>query len=190
MTIARTVLAVALVAGIAGAASAQQQLTRNGIINTLARTEAVARSFDPAAVQREADRSAARGDSNGRNSTLTDMLARLPQISMEINFDRGSARILPRSYEAVGLIADALHTPQLMASRFAVVGHTDATGSAQFNLKLSKDRANAVMQALTTTFNVPANQLVAIGLGEEALEDPANPNAAVNRRVQLINIGE
>jgi outer membrane protein OmpA-like peptidoglycan-associated protein len=192
--IRHTLLAAGLLAGtfaLSVEARAQDQLTRNGIINSLVQTEATVARFDPMALQAEAERAAARGDAAGNaTGTLTESLAKLPQISVEINFDRGSARILPRSYRAVGLIADALHTPYLMNSRFAVVGHTDATGSNEFNLKLSKERAKAVMRALATTFNVPPRQLVAIGLGEEALQDPANPDSAVNRRVQLINIGE
>ena len=171
-------------------AAAQTQLTRNQIVQSLARSEGVAKQFDPIAVEREAQRAVARGDGGSGTQTLTESLARLPQLSVEINFDRGSARIRPESYRAVGLIADALHTPYLMGGRIAVVGHTDATGTREFNMKLSKQRARSVAQALSTTFNVPANRLVPIGLGEEALEDPANPNSGVNRRVQLINVGE
>lgn len=44
-------------------------------------------------------------------------------------------------------------------------------------------------EALVTTFRVPGEYLFAVGLGEEQLRDPANPDAAVNRRVQLINLG-
>lgn len=193
MTFRRFAIVTALAAAtsFSSVALAQDQLTRNQIVNSLIRTEATAVRFDPAAVQAEADRAAARGDTRGNaTNTLSESLARLSQISVQINFDRGSARIQPSSYRAVGLIADALHTPALMTSRFAVVGHTDSTGTRQFNLDLSKRRANAVMRALTTTFNVPSNQLVAIGLGQEALLDPGNPESGVNRRVQIINIGE
>ena len=42
---------------------------------------------------------------------------------------------------------------------------------------------------LTTTFGIPASRLRALGLGEEQLRDPQDPDAAINRRVQLINIG-
>ena len=90
----------------------------------------------------------------------------------------------------MGLIADAIHTPYLMGQRLVVVGHTDATGGRELNLRLSKERAASVMNALTTTFNVPPSQMVAIGLGEEQLQDPGNPDAAINRRVQIINLGQ
>jgi outer membrane protein OmpA-like peptidoglycan-associated protein len=186
------VLALAAALALPPEGLAQDQLTRNQIVNSLLRTEATAMQFDPAAVQAEADRAAARGDTRGNATPLLTeaLMRRLPQLSLQINFDRGSARIRPDSFHTVGLIADALHTPALMTSRFAIVGHTDSTGTRQYNLDLSKRRANAVMRALTTTFAVPARQLVAIGLGQESLLDRANPESGVNRRVQIINIGE
>ncbi len=170
-------------------ADAQTTLTRNQIVNSLYQTEGTVARLDPIALEREA---AVRAASGGDNATgpLSDNFRRLPQISMEINFDRGSARIKPESYHAVGLIADAIHTPYLMGQRLVVVGHTDATGGRELNLRLSKERAASVMNALTTTFNVPPSQMVAIGLGEEQLEDPGNPDAAINRRVQIINLGQ
>jgi len=170
-------------------ASAQNQLTRNQVIESLYRTEGTVAKLDPAALQAAADRAAASGGDNAPG-LLSDQLRSLPQISVEINFDRGSARIRPGSYEAVGLIADAIHSPYLMHQLIVVVGNTDATGTREFNLKLSKERAASVRDALTTTFAVPPAQLVAIGLGEEQLQDPANPDSGVNRRVQFINLGE
>ena len=182
-------LALAVVGTTAGEAEAQARLTRNQIVNSLVGTEAAVAALDPAALQAAAERAAARGGPDA-DAPLSQQLASIRQFNIEINFDLGSARIRPDSYHAVGLIADALHTPFLMGQRFVVVGHTDATGTRQGNLELSKRRAAAVRDALVTTFNVPAAQLVSIGLGEEQLQDPANPAAAVNRRVQLINLGE
>ena len=186
-----TVLALtvaAMAAGAATGASAQNQLTRNQIINSLQETTATVARLDPAAMQAAADRAAASGGDNAPGP-LFEHYASLPQISVQINFALNSARILPSSYEAVGLIADALHSPYLMHQLVVVVGNTDATGTREYNLKLSKERAASVRDALVTTFAVPAEQLVAIGLGEEQLQDPGNPDAAINRRVQLINLG-
>lgn len=120
---------------------------------------------------------------------LAEQLYKLPQFTIEINFEYNSAVIRPESYRAVGRIADALHHPTLLGYKFIVAGNTDASGSREYNLKLSQLRADAVVDALTTTFRVPANQVDAVGLGEEQLRDPAHPEAAVNRRVQLLNIG-
>ena len=41
------------------------------------------------------------------------------------------------------------------------------------------------MEMLVTTFRVPPDQLVALGVGEEQPADPANPDAAINRRVSF-----
>ena len=94
------------------------------------------------------------------------------------------------AYAGPDAIADALHHPLLARYKFLVVGHTDATGSADYNLKLSLQRAEAIRAALTTTFTVAPKRLFAVGVGEELPLDPGNPDAAINRRVQLINIGE
>lgn len=117
-------------------------------------------------------------------------LAKLTQLVVDIEFEYNSTAIVPSSYVNLGAIADALHHPLLAKYRFLVVGHTDATGKADYNLKLSLERANAITQALATTFAVSPKRLFAVGVGEEIPADPSHPDAAINRRVQLINIGE
>ncbi|MEX2201351.1 MAG: DUF4892 domain-containing protein, partial [Dongiaceae bacterium] len=60
-----------------------------------------------------------------------------------IAFDSGKARLTEESYPAIGEIADVLNrNPNL--SLF-VVGHTDNEGSYQYNLNLSRQRAEAVV---------------------------------------------
>jgi len=121
---------------------------------------------------------------------LTDRLNNLAQFTIAIQFDFGSARIRPDSFKAVGLMADALNHPYLQGYRFIIVGHTDAVGSRETNLKLSEQRANAVREALINPFQINPARLEAVGFGEEQLLNRAHPEAAENRRVQLINIGK
>ncbi|MFK8250172.1 OmpA family protein [Ancylobacter terrae] len=121
---------------------------------------------------------------------LSVQLDNLAQINVQIQFDLNSAMIKPESYRTIGSIADALHHPILMGYRFIVVGNTDATGTRERNLVLSQERADAIVQALTTTFGVNPASLESVGLGQEALQDTKNPDAAVNRRVQIFNIGK
>ena len=97
--------------------------------------------------------------------------------------------IEPSSYRNVGVIADALHYPRLLPYRFMVVGHSSATGGAEHNLKLSAERAKAIADALTTTFGVAPQRIYSLGVGQEWPIDAADPGAAANRRVQLINLG-
>ncbi len=90
----------------------------------------------------------------------------------------------------VGKGAAALPSWGQLANLTQLVVDIDATGKADYNLKLSLQRAEAIRAALTTTFTVAPKRLFAVGVGEELPLDPGNPDAAVNRRVQLINIGE
>ena len=120
---------------------------------------------------------------------LVSQLNNMAQITIAIAFDLNSARISPASFKAVGLMADALNSPYLQNYRFIVIGNTDARGNREYNLKLSQERADAIRDALISPFGISAARLQAVGLGEEQLLDPAHPDAAKNRRVQLINIG-
>ncbi|MEO1199252.1 MAG: OmpA family protein, partial [Pseudomonadota bacterium] len=102
---------------------------------------------------------------------LLENLEFLAKITVEVNFALDSDVIAPASWPTVGLIADALSHPVLLGTTFVVIGHTDATGTREYNLELSQRRADAVVEMLTTTFNVPAERLRSLGLGEEQLQD-------------------
>jgi OmpA-OmpF porin, OOP family len=117
-------------------------------------------------------------------------LDNLAQINVQIQFALNSAIIRPESYSTIGAIADALHHPLLGGYKFVVAGNTDASGDRNDNMKLSQARADAVAQALVSTFLVDPARIEAVGLGEEALQDSKNPDNPINRRVQVINIGK
>jgi len=120
---------------------------------------------------------------------LVDHLNNMAQITIAIAFEFNSALINPESFKAVGLMADALNSPYLQGYRFVIVGNTDAVGKREYNLRLSQERADAIREALINPFGINPARLEAVGLGEEQLLDPAHPDAAANRRVQLINVG-
>lgn len=166
--------------------SFSQELSDKQLARTLGRVEAAAPTIDIALLMEEAAASAGKGV-----AALPDWqnLAKLSQLIVEIDFENDSVAIEPKSYRTVGLIADALHHPNLRRYKFLVVGHTSSTGDAKHNLDLSQKRANAITEALSTTFAVAPDRLFAIGVGEEWPVDPANPKAADNRRVQLVNLG-
>jgi len=69
----------------------------------------------------------------------------------------------------------------------AVEGYTDKTGPADYNLELSKRRADAVVQYLVGERNVAFYQIRTIGLGEQQLVDQGNTKdaRAKNRRVEV-----
>lgn len=101
-----------------------------------------------------------------------------------IYFALNSARILPRSQPTLEAIADVLRArPALQVS---IEGHTDQTGSPEYNLQLSQERADAVMQSLVRS-GIDASRLQARGFGQTrpAVDDDHPDAAAKNRRVEF-----
>lgn len=110
-----------------------------------------------------------------------------PSLSLLIQFDFDSARVRPESQQALSNLAQALQSEALAASRFAVEGHTDAKGSADYNQRLSQRRAEAVRDYLGQQ-GVAAARLVPAGKGASELANPGEPFAAENRRVRIVNL--
>jgi outer membrane protein OmpA-like peptidoglycan-associated protein/cation transport regulator ChaB len=68
---------------------------------------------------------------------------------------------------------------------FLIEGHTDAVGSEEYNLKLSRERAAAIKKALTTYYVIPERNLKTVGYGERYLKIPTPEPEAENRRVSV-----
>jgi len=110
-----------------------------------------------------------------------------PSLSLLIQFDFNSAKVKPESQQALSNLAQALQSKELADSQFAVEGHTDAKGRADYNLKLSQQRADAV-RAFLASNGVADARLAAVGKGSGELANSADPLAAENRRVRIVNL--
>ena len=110
-----------------------------------------------------------------------------PSLSLLIQFDFNSARVRPESQQALANLSQALQSSELMGARFAIEGHTDAKGNADYNQRLSQQRAQAVKEVLTTR-GVEEARLQALGKGSSQLANTADPLAAENRRVRIVNL--
>ncbi len=108
---------------------------------------------------------------------------------VEVYFPYNSADLVPETRRKLDEIGAALNDRSLASSGFAIIGHTDATGSEAYNMNLSERRAAAVRNYLMRRASVDSSRLNHWGRGEEELKLPGNPHAAVNRRVQLVNAG-
>lgn len=104
-----------------------------------------------------------------------------------IQFEYDSAELTAPARGTLDRVASVLQQPVFVGSRFVIEGHTDASGSDDYNLLLSERRAQAVVRYLRQQ-GVSA-ELSARGMGESKPYDPANPTAAINRRVVVINLG-
>jgi outer membrane protein OmpA-like peptidoglycan-associated protein len=110
-----------------------------------------------------------------------------PSLSLLIQFDFNSTKVRPESQQALANLSQALQSTQLRESKFAVEGHTDAKGNADYNQKLSLARAQAVREYLKTQ-GVADKRLVAAGKGASDLANPGEPLAPENRRVRIVNL--
>jgi outer membrane protein OmpA-like peptidoglycan-associated protein len=123
-----------------------------------------------------------------RSARIRDMI---PRIDLDtVNFDFGSASIDESEVSKLQVVADAIERilKKNPAETFLIEGHTDAVGSAQSNLVLSDERAEAVATALTNVFAIPPENLTTQGYGEEFLKiDSDGPNRE-NRRVTIRRI--
>ena len=113
-----------------------------------------------------------------------------PKIDLEINFEYNSAVIGSKAMPQVTELGKALTSEDLKGRTFILAGFTDAKGSETYNQGLSERRADAVKQFLTEKYGIEAGNLVTVGYGLKQLKDPANPFAAENRRVQVVNAGD
>jgi outer membrane protein OmpA-like peptidoglycan-associated protein len=107
-------------------------------------------------------------------------------VVREIRFATNSAEILPESGTVLAEIARLLREdPKL---ELVIEGHTDNVGGGEFNLDLSRRRADAVKRWLADRGGVNEVRLATVGFG---LTRPVADNAteegrAQNRRVELL----
>lgn len=113
-----------------------------------------------------------------------------PTVRLPILFEFNSAKLRPEGQALLEKLGTALKTPELDTFRFAVEGHTDSVGSANYNTSLSERRANSVKQYLTER-GVPSERLESSGLGEArpVADNQTAEGRQRNRRVEIINLG-
>ena len=113
-----------------------------------------------------------------------------PSLDLQVNFEYASAKLTPDARIVLDSLGQALNDPALRDSRMRIAGHTDAKGADAYNLTLSRQRAQSVAEYLARQHGVDARRLSVEGFGRGQLLDPANPESAVNRRVQVVNLGK
>jgi outer membrane protein OmpA-like peptidoglycan-associated protein len=87
-------------------------------------------------------------------------------------------------------LAAVLKDPYMAGKVVRIEGHTDTTGSDEYNVLLSYRRAVAVQQYLRDHHGLLTERLPAMGKGKAELYDPSRPTDAVNRRVQFVNMSD
>lgn len=107
-----------------------------------------------------------------------------------ITFDTGSATVrasqVPYLANVAGGMLDVIDRNP--AAVFLIEGHTDAVGDDVYNLTLSDRRAETVARILVNAFEVPPENLVVEGYGEQYLKIDTEGDERRNRRVAIRNI--
>jgi outer membrane protein OmpA-like peptidoglycan-associated protein len=108
----------------------------------------------------------------------------LVNMKNDILFDTGSADLKPEAVTQLTQVGDIM--AKYADNRVRIEGHTDSTGSDDFNQKLSERRAASVQTVLVSR-GVQATQISVVGLGEaKPIADNATADGrAKNRRVEL-----
>ncbi len=108
-------------------------------------------------------------------------------INLAVQFDTDSSVIKPESYGLLNELGKALISDKLNNKRVLIAGHTDSDASKDYNLKLSKERAQSVKDYLTKNFPIAPERISTTGFGESVplVPNTNRYNKLLNRRVQV-----
>ncbi len=179
-------IAAAPLAGAQSAAPSTQELIEQLQPAPATRSFGARRSFKVVPAELAPSAASAASDANTPPAPPAPPAPR-PSVSLSIEFDFDSAQVRADSLPVLRNLAQALQSPALLPARFLVEGHTDASGRASYNLRLSAQRAEAVRDWLASQ-GVARERLSAVGKGATEPALPAQPDAAANRRVRVVNL--
>jgi len=103
-----------------------------------------------------------------------------------IHFDLNKSDVKTESEPTLKEIAKLLR--QNPGLKLYIVGHTDYIGDVNYNMKLSRARAEAVVKVLVTKYGISSNRLIPYGVGPLApvASNKTEEGRALNRRVELV----
>lgn len=136
---------------------------------------------------RPSNPSARAGKAKQSRSAVKAAVAKQGGVDLALTFGYNSDKLTPAAQVRAKSIAHALNDARLAAMRFRIEGHTDASGSAAYNLALSERRANTVADFLVRE-GVSRDRLEVEGYGFQRLLSGVPPKSAQNRRVQAVRL--
>jgi OOP family OmpA-OmpF porin len=107
-------------------------------------------------------------------------------IRLGVEFDFDKAVVKPQYMEDIKKVGDFMKAhPNLNAT---IEGHTDSMGTAQYNLKLSEKRAEAVKKILIEQENIDPERITTVGYGltKPIASNDTEEGRQLNRRVQAV----
>ena len=123
---------------------------------------------------------------------VREVLVEEGRVSMSGGFfEHDSADLTETSDQVLFKLASSMGLHPNM--RIAIVGHTDSTGDFNYNVDLSRRRAEAVRNALLgEPYNVAPERMVALGAGSisPVASNLSEEGRALNRRVEFVLLDE
>jgi OOP family OmpA-OmpF porin len=104
----------------------------------------------------------------------------------DLDFDAGDVSLNGGSYESISKLGNFLN--ENAATRVALVGHTDAVGSTERNLEVSRLRAEEVRDRLISGFGIDGSRIEAAGVGywSPIASNLTAEGRNMNRRVEAV----
>ena len=118
--------------------------------------------------------------------TETATLAKMPDslgINIRIEFAFDSSALNDTQKPKLSTLCNAMKASDIQL--FRIIGHTDASGSGEYNERLSRLRAEEVQRYFINDCGIEAGRLEAVGLGERFLLEGTDPDSDQNRRVEF-----
>ena len=118
-------------------------------------------------------------------SELKSQIDASGKVALQVNFATDRTDILPDSMPQIEQVVQLLRDDPSL--QLAVNGHTDSSGDAAHNLRLSEGRARAVVDALVAQ-GIDGARLTSAGLGDSqpVAGNDSEEGKARNRRVELV----
>lgn len=118
------------------------------------------------------------------NATAT--LVKMPEdlgVNIRIEFAFDSAALDDAQKPKLKKLCNVMRAADIQL--FRIIGHTDASGSDDYNERLSRLRAEEVQRYFVNDCGIAAGRLEAVGLGERFLLEDNDPDSDQNRRVEF-----
>jgi outer membrane protein OmpA-like peptidoglycan-associated protein len=160
-------------AGISGAMSASDQANQHAL----------------AAGQAADQANQAAGEAANRVDSLSGVIAGLDNYKelsdVNVTFATAKYTLTAADKRELDGLASSLQTAR--GYLLQVTGGTDSIGSAEYNYKLSQERADAVVAYLSNKYSIPPHKFYLVGIGKDVqvASDRTAAGRAKNRRVEV-----
>lgn len=121
------------------------------------------------------------------DSTTYAAVDQKDQVNIQVAFDFDSAAL--RDDQKAKLVTLCQVMQAVDVAVFQIIGHTDSSGKASYNERLSLLRAQEVKRHLVSSCGIDENRLEAVGMGESVPFDTQDTRSDENRRVEFQALG-